>query len=300
MEGRSARYLVAPSCDAAADPRSMVDDARDADYVLGRSQQERERLVEQGTVLGPATERVLRSAGVGSGMRVLDVGCGVGEVSRVVGNLVGATGSIVGVDVDGEALAFAEQRLGDMAVPFTAVVGDLRAVDVGEGFDVACCRMVLQYQADATEAVKAMASHVQRGGVVVAHEIGPSLGTVAAHPSFPLAERVIEWIAAAWSGTGGNPDVGVELGRRFAEAGLQPADRPLVEIICALGDSAVAASRFRMLVESLLPVLLERNVVSEREVALERFEDRFRAEARAVQSTVVLWPALVGWWARRI
>ena len=56
-------------------------DSTDADYVLGRSTAEQRRLVEQAAFLRPSTERIFRAAGIGSGMRVLDVGCGVGDVS---------------------------------------------------------------------------------------------------------------------------------------------------------------------------------------------------------------------------
>jgi ubiquinone/menaquinone biosynthesis C-methylase UbiE len=278
----------------------MVDDARDAEYVLGRSQDEYQRLIEQGMLLGPATERVLRAAGIGSGMRVLDVGCGVGEVARLVSELVGRQGEVVGVDVDEAAVRFAEQRLRHAGVRFSGVVGDFRSLELGDAFDVVCCRMVLQYQADATEAIRAMARQVRIGGVVVAHEVAPQLTGVRADPSFPLAEQVYAWTAAAYAGSGGNHLVGGELGRRFAEAGLVPADQPIVETICALGDSAVAARRFHTLLLSLLPVLVEHNIASAEDVDLATFEERFRAEARAVRSTVVLWPALVGWWARRL
>jgi 2-polyprenyl-3-methyl-5-hydroxy-6-metoxy-1,4-benzoquinol methylase len=107
------------------DQTSLVDERRDAEYVLGRSQREYERLIEQGRVLGPATERVLRGAAIADGMRVLDVGCGVGEVARVVHELVGDSGEIVGVDVDASAVALAEQRVREMGVNFTVVVGDI-------------------------------------------------------------------------------------------------------------------------------------------------------------------------------
>jgi ubiquinone/menaquinone biosynthesis C-methylase UbiE len=278
----------------------MDDAARDADYVLGRSQDEYDRLIEQGMILAPATERVLRAAGVGPGMRVLDVGCGVGDVARLVGELLGGDGEVVGVDVDEAALGVAKGRLGHRGVRFLGVAGDFRSVNVGDSFDAACCRMVLQYQADATEAIAAMARHVRVGGVVVAHEIAPQFTGVFADPMFPLAEQVNSWIGAAYASSGGNHLVGGELGRRFAEAGLVPADQPLVETICALGDSAMAARRFRTLLLSLLPVLVGRNIASEADLDLATFEERFRAEAGAMGSTVVLWPALVGWWARRI
>src|SRR5262249_2267761 len=146
----------------------------------------------------------------------------------------------------------------------------------------------------------AMARHVKIDGVIAAQEIAPVLTGARAHPTFPLAERVNGWIAAAFAGAGGNFQIGVELGRRFAEAGLQPARQPIVETVCALGGSDVAALRFRMLLASLLPVLVERQIATEREIDLATFEERFRAEARATNSTVVLWSALVGWWAHRV
>jgi SAM-dependent methyltransferase len=53
----------------------------DTDYAFGRTQNEYERLIEQGDLFRPLTERMLLAAGIKRGMRVLDVGCGVGDVS---------------------------------------------------------------------------------------------------------------------------------------------------------------------------------------------------------------------------
>ena len=41
---------------------------------------------------------------------LLDIGCGIGEVSFLVSEVVGPGGSVVGVDLDAEALAAAERR----------------------------------------------------------------------------------------------------------------------------------------------------------------------------------------------
>jgi ubiquinone/menaquinone biosynthesis C-methylase UbiE len=74
------------------------------EYVLGRTAGEYDRLIEQAEVMRPLTERMLHSAGVRPGMHVLDVGCGVGDVSFLVSEIVGEQGSVVGVDVDRAAL----------------------------------------------------------------------------------------------------------------------------------------------------------------------------------------------------
>jgi hypothetical protein len=49
-----------------------------ADYVLGHTSVEQQWLIRQARVLAPLTQRFLRDAGISSGMRVLDIGCGMG------------------------------------------------------------------------------------------------------------------------------------------------------------------------------------------------------------------------------
>lgn len=43
-------------------------------YALGHSSAELQRLTNQGAMLRPITERLLRNAGIDAGMRVLDLG----------------------------------------------------------------------------------------------------------------------------------------------------------------------------------------------------------------------------------
>jgi hypothetical protein len=159
--------------------------------------------------------------------------------------------------------------------------------------------MVLQYQADATAAIRSMGARVRSGGVVVAQEIAPSITGMRAVPAFPLAERVQGWVTSALAASGGNHNVGVELGWRFREAGLVPTDLPMVEMVCAIGDTAVAARRYDTVLASLMPALQAGGLAAEAEIDLGTFHQRWREEAAVVNATVVLWPALVGWWAYR-
>ena len=87
-------------------------------------------MIEQAASLRPLTERLFRAAGVTHSMRVLDVGCGVGDVSFLLSELVGPTGSVVGVDLDSGAVAHAEEwrvSLGIGNVVFC--LGDARSID---------------------------------------------------------------------------------------------------------------------------------------------------------------------------
>ena len=79
-------------------------------YVLGSAPRELERLILQAEIIRPITERHLRQAGLKPGMRVLDLGRGVGDVSLLAAGMVGPFGSVVGVDQSPEAIALAKGR----------------------------------------------------------------------------------------------------------------------------------------------------------------------------------------------
>src|SRR5262245_47554723 len=71
-------------------------------YTLGRTPEEYQRLRHQARVWEAATKRVLQQAGLREGMNGLDIGCGPGEVMRLMGEMVGASGHVTGLDTDGQ------------------------------------------------------------------------------------------------------------------------------------------------------------------------------------------------------
>src|SRR6476620_3811075 len=82
-----------------------------ADYALGYTDAEQERLIRQATLIAPHTERVFREAGIGVGHRVLDLGSGMGDVSMLVARLVGPSGEVVGIERDATSIERAQARV---------------------------------------------------------------------------------------------------------------------------------------------------------------------------------------------
>src|SRR3954468_14967530 len=103
--------------------------ATSSPYAFGHSPAETERLQRQGTLFNPSTRHFLASAGIGAGMKVLDVGSGAGDVALLVADLVGAHGAVVGVERDPGILRTAGDRARAAGLAHVSfVVGDVGAV----------------------------------------------------------------------------------------------------------------------------------------------------------------------------
>jgi ubiquinone/menaquinone biosynthesis C-methylase UbiE len=105
-------------------------------YVLGRTAEETERLEAQAAFVHPFTERLFRDAGIGRGMKVLDLGSGAGDVALLAARLVGSEGEVVGIDTNPSILETARGRARDAGcsnVSFAA--GDIRELSLAQDFD---------------------------------------------------------------------------------------------------------------------------------------------------------------------
>src|SRR6266478_887491 len=92
----------------------------DSTYVLGHADVEVQRLLMQGRLYDDHTEQALRLAGLRPGMRVLDVGCGPGDVSFAAARLVGPTGTVLGVDSAAEIIEVARTRAAEQGLSWVS------------------------------------------------------------------------------------------------------------------------------------------------------------------------------------
>src|SRR5262245_26011733 len=113
-------------------------------YALATGEAADNRLRILQDVFGPGTRRVLLAAGLRPGMRVADVGCGVGMVTAQLAELVGPEGHVVGIDASGEQIAQARARLNGQGATVRLV--EASATDTGlprESFDLVYNRFLL-------------------------------------------------------------------------------------------------------------------------------------------------------------
>jgi ubiquinone/menaquinone biosynthesis C-methylase UbiE len=125
------------------------------DYVLGNSAQEQQRLKLQGKFLEKWTEQFLLSAGIEPGMSVLDIGCGMGDVSLLAAKLVGTTGHVTAIDRDLVVIEKARERVREegRGANIEFIHAELLNFHAEGRFDAVVGRYVLFFQPDPVAAI---------------------------------------------------------------------------------------------------------------------------------------------------
>jgi len=266
-------------------------------YPLGYSSAEFQRLERQGAFIRDFAEDVLWSAGIEKGMRVLDLGCDVGDLSLIAGEMVGPTGLVVGVDRSAAAVAAAERRAAQAGqcywVRFTAA--ELDAFRPQETFDAIIGRLILMYLPDPSATLRRLSAHLAPGGIVAFQEmVMPAARSV---PEGPLYARCVRWILEALKHGGFEVDMGPKLHAAFRAAGL-PAPQMVSNGRVEAGENSFAYEYMAETLRSLLPLMERAGIVSAEELGPDTLAERLRQEALANDACLML-PPLVGAWSRK-
>ena len=119
-------------------------------------------------------QRLLTLAGVGPGMRVLDVACGTGAVLVRATHLVSPAGLAVGVDLAEPMAQVAARQLRRLDQSCAAVaVMDAERLGLRAGwFDVVCCASAIYLLDDQAAAVRGWSQLLRPGGRLAVSEFG--------------------------------------------------------------------------------------------------------------------------------
>ena len=276
-------------------PGSEPIPAADPKYILGHSPAEIRRLKTQSEVLRPTTKRLLHAAGVSEGMRVLDLGCGAGDVSVLAAELVGPSGSVVGIDRNADAVAVANERVrscGLRNVDFRRT--ELHAFTSDASFDCVVGRYVLIHQANPAEFLRAGARFLRRQGVIALHEHDLTRPVFNSSPVVPRWNALGELLRAAFIEALPHYDVANRMVEHFLSAWL-PTPSIFKEIPVSSGDHSMSC---RLAVETLRSVqhrLAEMGRFPRETSALERIEDSLRDAAVAARGVLELLTQVRAW-----
>ena len=265
-----------------------------ADYLFAQAPDETRRLKRQAEFLSRFTHFLLDSAGITSGMKVLDVGTGIGDVAFLVAERVGPQGTVTGVDMNPAMIDVARQRARAAGITNVEFLQrDVSQVALSDQFDAVVGRAFLMYIKDRAALLRRLSQHLRPGGIIAFQELDLTLaGTTLPHA--PLFEQAGHRLKEVFLRAGLDTE-GLNLFRLFLEAGL-PA--PEMDLITTVGGSDWAGfEHLADVASALLPLMIQWGIATKEEVQANTLEQRLREEAARLQS-VSMSLGLMNVWTR--
>jgi SAM-dependent methyltransferase len=240
---------------------------------------------------GTGTRRLLLDAGLRLGMRVADLGCGVGMVTALIADLVGPGGRAVGIDSSGAQLAEARERLKGSGTRVSFV--EASATDTGlepGSFDLVYCRFLLIHLTEPGRALQEMRNLLKPDGILVCED--GDLTTSGSEPPSALSA-----FAELWGPLGASRGVDYTFGRRLYQMVLD-AGFPTAEV--AFNQPVATRGEVKRLLELSVaeagPAFIEAGLITPEEL------NRTLAEMRrlnADETVLAVMPRMTQVWARK-
>lgn len=241
------------------------------------------------------TNRLLLDAGISHSMRVLDIGCGTGDVSILLAGLVGGMGEVVGIDQDANYLSTAQNKASQLKITnISFLQGNLNTqLPEISTFDAIVGRRVLMYLPEPIESIRRISTVLKPGGIVVLQEHDSTMGPGRLTP-LPLHEQVSNWIWRTVECEGADIHMGFNLPFVLTQAGLV-IEHVRAEAIVHTPNTNYP---FAAIVRSMLPRIIRHGVASEHDIDINTLEQRLVAERRSANS-VYISDMVFGIWARK-
>jgi SAM-dependent methyltransferase len=242
------------------------------------------------------TRRLLVDAGIREGMRVLDIGCGRGDVTLLAAGLAGASGWVLGIDRDSAAIEAADARVRHMGLSNIGFAqADLGSLTSALGrFDAVVGRRVLMYQPDPVACLARLADFLEPAGLIVLQE-HDSTAMPVCRPAMPLHERVSEWIWETVAREGADVHMGLNLGPTLAAAGFA-IERVRAEATVLTADQSYPIGT---IVRAMQGRIVAAGVATANDIDVDTLDLRLAAERQETNGTCI-WEMVFGAWARSV
>jgi len=176
-------------------------------YPIERRAGEIERLLVQSKAMASDALAMLERFGPMAGWTCLDIGCGPGGITDLLGERVGPRGRVIGLDMDAEFLQYAR---GNAAPNVEFRVGDAYQTNLpAGGFDLVHMRFVASTAGNPERLLGEAARLARPGGLVALQE--PDGSTLNCYPPNPAWDRLKAALLGAFKGVGAD----LELAKRL-------------------------------------------------------------------------------------
>ncbi len=199
-------------------------DDKELEYILGTGIEELERLAIQHRLWASATSAAWDRAGIGLGHSVLDFGCGPGNVSFDLAQLVGREGKVYGIDQSRRFVNYVNQQAKNNHIPqIEARLGSAEEVAAifpeKNNFDFVYARWLLCWLPNPERAIEQVFQLLKPGGKFIIHDYF-NWGTMAMAPRSAAFEKAVRACVETFDEAGGDIEIAARLPKILKEQGF--------------------------------------------------------------------------------
>lgn len=233
-----------------------------ANYILNTNNQARDRLSLQHLLYAKSSINLLKDAEISKGMTGLEIGCGSGEMTLELAELIGAEGSLLAVDLSQDQLDHV-QNVTKNHKNIRFKQWDINYLsDLGEQFDFIYCRMVLHHVKDAYSAILQMKSCLKPGGMIICEEPSIFDSTFCSPPS-KAYEQFTQWIRSCFTLNKCDFEIAHRLEQECSAAGFEVKHHALFQ---PLLRTAQEKQIYSMALQDVTPQLINLNIATKEEI----------------------------------
>lgn len=197
--------------------------AKDSNYVLSVGEQFEDRLMRLNAFSNPYSFAFLQRSGLKKGDHVIDVGCGIGELTCWLAEQVGSEGKVVAIDISIEQLEIAKRRA--LAKKLSNIefyemsIYDLTKLNTQ--FDLVYSRYVIDHVIEQQRALKTMSDITRKGGIICCESSAENTRTAFSYPQIPARETMHVWFDSLRRLNIYNPELGFRLPSMMRQLNLK-------------------------------------------------------------------------------
>lgn len=229
-------------------------------YLIGVGKKDEERLSILNRLFGETSQNLLLKAGLVSGQRVLEIGCGTGNMTRWIAEKVGKNGHVAAIDISEEQIAIAKENNKshsniEFIVKSIFDLGDLQK------FDLIYSRFVIMHQTSPLDALRALMPLLKKNGVMVCEEGTNSV--TACYPHSDTFQKYRELLLSLFKMKNLDCDFGSQIFGCFRQLGLNNIATNFVQPIY---QYAAQKKMMLLFLTEMKQQYIQNNLISEEEI----------------------------------
>lgn len=227
---------------------------------------------------------LLQRAEIFKGARVLDVGCGMGDVSRLIANMVGESGEVIGFDLRETVLEIAREKTKEQGYKnIKFIQSDIMNLPLELGkFDFIVGRRVLMYVPSAENSVNHLKNFLKEDGKIIFQE--SDCGCLGLNgENYPFTSKLIEMMWATVKAESGNIKIGSSLYEIFKGQGLN------IEFLTSQVqlNTVETGTDIPIGIQYMEGRMIERNIVKQGELDLQKIKEEVEMELKNTKTPLI-------------